>query len=81
MQITTPFLSIFILQENKAEKILSDARATGNEWLMIENFEAVEKKSALLRHHSIIGEEFHNKYRLWVITMECQDVRYYNYFN
>ena len=41
---------------------------------MIENFEATETKSRLLRHHSIIAEEFHNKYRLWIVTAECDDV-------
>ena len=41
---------------------------------MIENFEAIETKSRLLRHHSIIAEEFHNKYRLWIVTSECDDV-------
>ena len=69
-------------QEGKAESILSNARSGGNEWLMIENFEAIETKSRLLRHHSIIAEEFHNKYRLWIVTSECDDVskvqtRYY----
>ena len=62
-------------QEGKAETILSNARVSGNEWLMIENFEAVETKLRLLRHHSIIQQEFHNKYRLWIASTECQDVR------
>ena len=67
--------SMYLFQEGNAESILSNSRSGGNEWLMIENFEAIETKARLLRHHSIIGEDFHNKYRLWIVTSECDDVR------
>ena len=69
-----PSRFLILLQEGKAETILENSRSGGNEWLMIENFEAIETKARLLRHHSIIAEEFHSKYRLWIVTSECHDV-------
>ena len=54
------------------EKQIEEAQSSGKDWILLENFEHAKDKDVLLRHHSRLEDEFHQGYRLWVITKECK---------
>ena len=73
--ITFMFVLLFPeKKEDKADSLFSECRSTGKQWLFMENFDLTSDKSSLLRHHSILGQDFHNNYRLWLISREVHHV-------
>lgn len=53
---------------------MARSRSSGENWLLMENFEVAQSKWDLLKHHSFLDHDFNPNYRLWIVTKECNDV-------
>lgn len=65
---SSSFLNIYLQNINEVAGIIEKNIETGEQWILLENFQNAKDIRSLLRPHITIDQDFHHGYRLWIVT-------------